>query len=102
MSTLRLDDDFRSNIEAAVAYRMVEIFAIPAEEARMRVRDFSIYGHNSPHEHEVLRAGYDLFKPVVSAAMPFLRSLMQATIVNVQDQIQRGEAAENLRKAVDG
>lgn len=94
MTKIRLDDDFRSALEAAVAYRLTEIYKVDSEEARRRVREFAIYGTQGRYHSQVLRAGYELFQPVLGASVPFLRSLLQAAVIAVQAEVQRGEAAE--------
>jgi hypothetical protein len=95
MAKLRLDDDFRTALEAAVAYRMTEMFNnLPAEEARKRVHDVAIKGHNSDYSHQVVAAGYDLFQPTISAALPALRLILQQLVVDVKMQIDRGQRAE--------
>lgn len=95
MSKLRMDDDFRSALEAAVAFRMVEMYNnMDSEEAQKRVHDVAIHGGASPYSHQVVAAGYDLLQPVVAQALPFLRALLQQTVIEVQTQVERGKAAE--------
>lgn len=95
MAKLRLDDDFRTAIEAAVAYRMVEMYnKISPEEAKQRVHDVAIKGHNSEYSHQVVAAGYDLFQPMISAALPMVRLVLQQVITDVKMQIDRGQRAE--------
>lgn len=95
MPPLRLNnDDFRGTLEAAVAYRMTEMYHIRPEVARKRVRDFAQSGLSAEHHGQVLAAGYDLFKPTIGAAMPFLRALINNAVAATLAQVARGEEAE--------
>ena len=90
MGELQTDDDFRSALEVAVAYRLTEMYGVPVLVARKRVRDFAKYGVLAEHGDQVLAAGYDLFKPFLGGLVPVLRTFLQAAISGIQAQIQRG------------
>lgn len=99
MGRIQLDDDFRSALEAAVAYRMVEMYSISPEVARFRAHDFVIKGHNSDFSHQVVSAGFDLFEPMISAAMPMIRLIIQQAIIDVKSQIDRGQRTEEAKES---
>ena len=91
--------DFREELEKAVAFRLTEREEVSASRAREMVRDFAVYGLQSKYHSQVLAAAYDLFKPLLAAAVPFLRAGLQQAVVEIQTQNARGEVAEANHEA---
>ena len=86
--------DWRERLVYAVAYRMHAQTGIPPLAARLQVRDFVRYGQNSQHATDVMRAGTELFGPILQAFMPVIQTLATAATQVVERETANGTAAE--------
>jgi hypothetical protein len=92
--------DWREQLLRAIAYRMVELWGIEADEAREQVRDVMHHGYNSQHLKLVGEAAMDMFRPVFGAVLPILPGLASAVMQAVQQQNVRGAEAEERLQAL--
>jgi hypothetical protein len=86
--------DWREKLVHAVAYRMHARTGIDPLAARIHVRDFVRYGHNSRFSKEVLDAAMELFSPIVASCLPAIQAIFSGTYQVIEREIANGQSAE--------
>ena len=92
--------DWREQLLRAIAYRMVEMYGVEPEDARIQVRDVMKFGYNSEHLKLVADAALDMFRPVFGSVLPFLPQVASAVLMVVEKQNERGTEAEERLQAL--
>lgn len=98
--------EFREQMIYAIGYRLAENFAVTPVVGRLWVRHVMTYTVSSPHFKKVAEAAFEIYQPIIEAAMkvvlPMIGPIFHGAISVVQQENQRGYDTEQRSVGHEG